>query len=156
MTPFTPPNPNYAARVRATFTQQPMSQFMQAELVDLGPGWVEITMPGRPELLQQHGQLHGGAVAFLVDVAGGFATYTMIPEDASAVTVEYKLNLLRPGIGDRFSTRCEVIKPGRTLMIVQADVFAHDTTQPDATPILCATSLQTIMVLHGKPDNTTV
>ncbi|MGE0426060.1 MAG: PaaI family thioesterase, partial [Reyranellaceae bacterium] len=83
------------------------------------------------------------------DSAAGYAAFSLMPADASVLTVEYKLNLKRPGIGERLSARARVIRPGRTLSVVQADVYAIAA----GTESLCVTSLQTLMCLHGQPDD---
>ena len=81
-------------------------------------------MPFRPELGQQHGFLHAGVITTIADVAAGYAAYSTMPPNSEVLSVEFKVNLLRPGVGERFIARARVIKPGRTLTVVQADVFA--------------------------------
>jgi uncharacterized protein (TIGR00369 family) len=81
-------------------------------------------MPFRPELGQQHGFLHAGVITTIADVAAGYAAYSTMPAASEVLSVEFKVNLLRPGVGERFVARARVVKPGRTLTVVQADVFA--------------------------------
>lgn len=149
MKTFTTKNPNYAARVRDSFDRQPMLQTLGVTLADVQPGYCEIHLPLRHELTQHHGYLHGGAYALLADTVAGYAAYSLLSEHESALTVEYKLNMLRPGIGTKFIARGRVIQRGRLLCIVQADVYAlHEGEEKH-----CVTSLQTIMVMAEMADN---
>ncbi|MDD2875400.1 MAG: PaaI family thioesterase [Azoarcus sp.] len=145
---FQPKDPDYAERVRASFGMQQAMQLIGAELAELEPGFAEIHLPHRPEITQQHGYIHGGVVGMIADSAAGYAANTLTPHDASVLTVEYKLNLLAPADGQRLVARGEVIKPGRTLLITRAEVFAVR----DEHWTLCAVMQQTIIAMHGKKD----
>jgi uncharacterized protein (TIGR00369 family) len=149
---FQPLNPAFAARVRDSFGRQPMMAHIGAELAVVEPGYCEIHLPYRPALTQQHGYIHGGALATIVDSAAGYAAFSLLPADASILTIEYKLNILRPGEGERMIARGRVIKPGRSLSVVNADAFAVK----DGVESLCVTSIHTLMVLHGKADDAPV
>ena len=149
---FTPLDPDYAARVRASFARQPMMAHIGAVLAVVGPGMCEIHLPYRRELTQQHGYVHGGALATIVDSAAGYAAFSLMPAGASILTVEYKLNLLRPGEGELMIARGKVIKPGRSLSVVNADVYAVK----GGVETLVVTSIHTLMVLHGKADDAPV
>src|SRR5690606_17264829 len=94
MTAFEPLNPDFAARVRDSFARQPMMAHLGATLAAVEPGYCEIHLPWRRELTQQHGYIHGGALAAIIDSAAGYAAFSLMPADASVLTVEYKLNLL--------------------------------------------------------------
>ncbi|MFP5340422.1 MAG: PaaI family thioesterase [Gammaproteobacteria bacterium] len=145
---FQPPNPDYAARVRDSFSRQGAMALIGAELSRLGPGACEIRLPYRPELSQQHGYFHGGIIGTIADSAGGYAAFTLMPADSSVLTVEYKMNLLAPGDGEALIARGRVLKAGRSLVVVQVDVAALKAGRETH----CATSLQTLMTMHGKPD----
>ena len=97
---------------------------------------------------QQHGYVHAGIIGAIVDTAGGYAGYTLFPEDASVLTVEFKLNLLAPAAGERLVAEGRVIKPGRTLAITQGEVHA----ERGGKRTLVALMQQTLMVMHGKAD----
>jgi uncharacterized protein (TIGR00369 family) len=97
---------------------------------------------------QQHGFIHGGVVGMIADSAAGYAAMTMVPSDASVLTVEYKMNLVAPASGEKLVARGRVVRPGRTLIVTQAEVFAIR----DGRETLCALMQQTIMVMHGKPE----
>lgn len=146
---FVPSNPDFAARVHDSFARQAAMRLIGARIGELQPGRCTLELDVRSELTQQHGFVHGGIVGMLGDSAGGYAAFSLMPADASVLTVEYKLNLLAPARGDRLQAVASVIKPGRTLSVVRADIFAHD--QGHAT--LVATMQQTVMVLHGRKDS---
>lgn len=145
---FQPPNAAYAERVCDSFARQGAMALIGAELSRLGPGECEIRLPYRPELSQQHGYFHGGIIGTIADSAGGYAAFTLMPADSSVLTVEYKMNLLAPGDGEALIARGRVLKSGRSLVVAQVDV----TVMKAGRETHCATSLQTLMTMHGKPD----
>jgi uncharacterized protein (TIGR00369 family) len=119
-----PANPNFANEVSANFAQQSIMKLIGASLTLIEPGVVEITLPFRQDLTQQNGYLHAGIVTTIADSACGYAAFTLMPEGSGVLSVEFKVNLLRPAKGENFLARAEVIKAGRTLTVVRADVFA--------------------------------
>ena len=119
----TPLNPSFATDVAASFAQQSIMNLIGARLSLVEPGTVEITLPYRDDLTQQNGYLHAGIVTTIADSACGYAAYSLMPAGASVLSVEFKVNLLRPAQGESFVARAEVIKAGRTLTVVRADVF---------------------------------
>jgi len=119
-----------------------------AELTELAPGYCAISIRPKPEILQQHGYVHAGIVATIVDSAAGYAGFTLFPADSSVLTVEFKLNLLAPATGDRLVAEGFVIKPGRTLAITRGEVHAES----GGERTLVALMQQTLIVMHGKPD----
>jgi uncharacterized protein (TIGR00369 family) len=151
MSAFAPANPDFAARVRDSFGRQPFMHLIGARITDLAPGLCEISVDYRRELTQQHGFVHGGVLASIADSAAGYAAFSLMPAEASVLTVEYKLNLLRPGRGETLIARGRVLKPGRTLTVVQADVFARRGGGEEQV----VSSLQTLMCLHGRADDAT-
>jgi uncharacterized protein (TIGR00369 family) len=145
---FTPLDPHYDARVRASFARQPFMAYLGAHITHLAPGQCDVELVYRKELTQQHGFIHGGALASIADSAAGYAAFSLMPAGSSVLTVEYKLNILRPGEGEAVIARARVVKPGRTLTIVQADVFALRAGREH----IVVTSLQTLMRLDGRTD----
>ncbi len=145
---FTPAFAGYAGRVRASFSRQGAMALIGAEIVAVEPGFCAIALTPRAEISQQHGYVHAGIVGAIVDTAGGYAGFTLFPEDASVLTVEFKLNLLAPAAGDRLVAEGRVIRPGRTLAITQGEVHA----ERDGKRTLVALMQQTLMVMHGKAD----
>ncbi len=119
------------------------------ELTRVEPGVVEITLPYRADLTQQDGYVHAGIVTTIADSACGYAAYSLMPPESDVLAVEFKVNLLRPAKGDKFMARAEVIKPGRTLTVVRADVFA--TSGKDEWRLV-ATMQGTMMRLPRRGD----
>src|SRR6476646_2037162 len=123
---MTPLNPAFATDVASSFAQQSIMKLIGARLSLIEPGIVEITLPYRDDLTQQNGYLHAGIVTTIADSACGYAAYSLMPAGASVLSVEFKVNLLRPAKGSGFVAVAEVLKPGRTLTVVRSDVFAMD------------------------------
>ncbi len=145
---FTPKDPNFEARVRASFDRQEFMTLIGARITRVAPGLVEIELPYRADLTQQHGFFHGGVTSTIADNACGYAAYSLMPADASVLTTEFKINLLAPAEGEMLRARGRVIKPGRTLTVCEAEVFAVK----DGVAKSCARLLETLMCLHGRPD----
>jgi uncharacterized protein (TIGR00369 family) len=143
-----PRNPDFEARVRGSFARQNAMGLIGARMTRVEPGRVEIELPVREDLGQQHGFVHGGIVGMIADSAGGYAAFTLMPADASVLTVEYKVNMLAPAEGDLLIARGEVLKPGRSLSVVRADVWARRGDKETRV----AAMQQTLMVMHGTPD----
>lgn len=148
MSRFVPKNPEFVARVRDSFARQGAMALIGAEITRLEPGSVDIAVTFRPDLAQQHGYFHGGVVGMIGDSAGGYAAFSLMPADASVLTVEYKINLLAPAHGERLIARGRVVKPGRTLTVTHVDVVVVR----DGHEHVCATLLQTLMAMAGKSD----
>ena len=136
-------NPSFAHEIRQSFTQQTVMTLIGAELTRVDPGLVEITLPYRADLAQQHGYLHAGIVTTIADSACGYAAYSLMPPNSEVLSVEFKVNLLRPAKGETFSAVAEVVKSGKTLTVVRADVFGIDEGRRD----LIATMLGTMICL---------
>ena len=146
---FEPQDPGFAARVRASFARQKAMAFIGARLAALGPGWTEVELPHRDELTQQKGYLHGGIVGMIADNACGYAAFSLMPAGCSLVTVEYKINILAPGRGERYRAVGEVIKPGRSLSVTRAEVYAESGERR----VHIATMQETLMMLPGTADS---
>src|ERR1700716_1512179 len=133
-----------AKRIRDSVGQQGFMTHIGAELSELTRGSCTLVVDRRPELLQQHGFFHGGVTAFLVDNATTIAAATS--RGQPALTAEYKLNLLSPAAGERLICRARVIKPGRQVAVVAADVFCVIGGIEKHT----ATALASIAMLPGE------
>jgi uncharacterized protein (TIGR00369 family) len=147
-TAWKPAFAGYAARVRDSFERQGAMRLIGARLTEVAPGYCAIAVTPREEIAQQHGYVHAGIVGALADSAGGYAGYTLFPEDASVLTVEFKLNLLAPAAGERLVAEGFVVKPGRTLAVTRGEVHA----ERGGERTLVALMQQTLMVMHGRPD----
>jgi uncharacterized protein (TIGR00369 family) len=148
MPAFQPAFPAYASRVRESFARQGAMVLIGAELVGVAPGYCAIAVTPRPEISQQHGYVHAGILSALVDSAGGYAGYTLFPAGSSVLTAEFKLNLLAPAQGERIIAEGFVVKPGRTLAVTRGEIHAERAGRRT----LCAIMQQTLVVMHGKPD----
>ena len=118
-----------------------------AQLTKVGPGLVEISIPYSADLTQQNGYLHGGIITTIADSACGYAAYTLMPPNSEVLSVEFKVNLLRPARGKNFIATAEVIKPGRTLTVTRADVVSIDENDKRE---LIATMQATMICLRNR------
>lgn len=142
-------NPAFADEVKRSFAKQAIMGTIGGELTRVEPGVVEITLPYRADLTQQDGYVHAGIVTTIADSACGYAAYSLMPPESDVLAVEFKVNLLRPAKGEKLVARAEVIKPGRTLTVVRADVFAINGSEDRQ---LVATMQGTMMRLPRRND----
>jgi uncharacterized protein (TIGR00369 family) len=143
---FLPANADYEERTRASFARQGAMKHIGAILRVVEPGHVEIALPFRPELAQQHGFFHAGMLSAIADSAGGYAGFTLFPAEAAVLTVEFKLNLMAAAQGEQAVAAGRVVRSGRTLTICQLDVYVERGGQRNH----CATGLQTLMSVVGR------
>jgi uncharacterized protein (TIGR00369 family) len=148
MSDLKPLDPDYAVRVRGSFARQAFMRTLGVELVHLAPGEVDLVMPHRPELTQQHGYFHAGATATIADTAAGYAALSLYPRGTGVLTTEFKINLLRPAEGERLIARGRVVKPGKTLTVCRSDVYGEDGGRETHV----ATALFSMMCLEGLND----
>ena len=144
---MTPADPNYAARVRTSFGRQQVMALLGAHLRTVDPGLIEIVLPCREELSQQHGFMHAGVVTTIADSACGYAALSLMPPGVGVLTIEFKVNLLNPAAGVRLVAQGRVAKPGRTLMVCTADVTAE---RADGTTHSVALMQATMMVVRDR------
>src|SRR4029078_1463719 len=142
--PHQPRNPAFAEEIKQSFSKQTIMGLIGAELSRVEPGVIEITLPYRADLAQQHGYLHAGIVTTIADSACGYAAYSLMPPSSEVLSVEFKVNLLRPAKGAMFLAVAEVVKAGKTLTVVRADVFGID---GEGQRELVATMLGTMICL---------
>lgn len=143
---FEPRNPDFASATRESFARQGLMGHLGIEMIAVRPGFVELQVPFSDALTQQHGYFHGGVMGAIGDSAAGYAAFTLTPPGSAVVSVEYKINMTAPGDGERLMARGTVKRAGRTLIVTSADVFVEKA----GTQSLCATMLQTIMVLPAN------
>ncbi len=148
MSTFEPRDPDWDKNVRDSFARQTVMSAIGARIAALRPGYCEIELPFRRDLCQQHGFLHAGITTTIADSAAGYAAFSLMPPGTSVLTVEFKVNLMAPAAGDVFIGRGRVIKPGRTLLAVEADVIARG---PDGEKAV-AQMLATMMCLADRAD----
>lgn len=135
-------------RVRQSFARQGLMQHLGASMHLARRGLVVVRLPFRAELAQQHGYFHAGGTAAIADTAGGYAGFTLFPENSTVLTVEFKINLLNPAQGDFLEAAGRVIKSGRTLTVCQLEVFSVMSTARN--PV--AVGQQTLICLTGRSD----
>lgn len=136
-----PADPDVDQRIRASFERQGLMAHLGARLTHVAPGRVHIVLPSRPEVTQQNGYVHAGATSAVADTAGGYAAYTLFPADTEVLTVEYKINLLAPAVGDHVEAIGTVLKSGRTLTVCTLEAYAVQ----DDRRTLVASGQQTLM-----------
>src|SRR5947209_426338 len=133
-------------RVQASFDRQQFMKTLGASLLSVKPGAVEIGIPFRADLTQQHNFLHAGAITSVLDSACGYAAMTMAPETADVLSVEFKVNLLSPALGERFVARAQVKRAGKKITVCAADAFAVSSGEEK----LVATMLATIITVQSE------
>jgi uncharacterized protein (TIGR00369 family) len=138
----------FRERVRESFARQPFINFIGGELGRVEAGAVDIALPFNASLAQQHGYVHGGVITAIADAAAGYAALTLAPVGSGVLTTELKVNFLRPAGEGRLEARGRVLKPGRTLRVVQSDVF--EIVQALERHVL--TGLVTMMFMEGLND----
>ena len=148
--PKPPADPDFAARVHASFARQAVMDTLGAQLAEVAPGRVVIEMAHKPELTQQHGFLHAGIVSTGLDSACGYAAFSLMPADAAVLTIEFKVNLLAPARGPQLRFEGQVAKAGRTISVVDGRAWQHDGAGGE--PTLVATMTATVMTVLGRSD----
>ena len=142
-----PADPGYVQRLRESFARQQAMHTLGAVLDTVEPGHVVITMRHRPELTQQHGFVHAGMIGAALDSACGYAALTVMPAGTGILTIEYKLNCLAPGVGERIRLVGRVRKPGRTILLVEGEALA---VTAGGAERLVATMTATEMTIRGR------
>jgi uncharacterized protein (TIGR00369 family) len=142
------PDPDFERRVRDSFARQAAMRTLGATLESVAPGRVVVAMAHRAELTQQHGFIHAGMLGAALDSACGYAALTLMPADAAVLTIEFKINLLAPARGPRFRFEGCVIKPGRTIIVVDGTALQTDADGGNGRRV--ATMTATVMSVHGR------
>jgi uncharacterized protein (TIGR00369 family) len=143
---FKVPDPDFEKRVYDSFNRQKLMRTIGAELTRLLPGEAEISLPYWHNLTQQHGFVHAGIIATIADTACGYAAFSLMPADMAVLTVEYKINLMSPALGELFVARGRVVRPGKTLSVCTAEVTANHRGKGK----IIATMLATMMALPNQ------
>lgn len=138
--------PDFRDRIIDSFNRQGAMATLGAELSRVSHGSVEIELPYDEKLTQQHGILHAGVISAALDSACNLAAYTLIDTDASILTIEFKVNLLSPGRGERFLFRADITKPGTNIIVADGRGYAVG----DGAAKLIASMTSTMMVVRGR------
>lgn len=144
-----PADPAFEQRVRASFARQQAMATLGISLEAVAPGHVVLAMAHQAPFTQQHGFVHAGIVSTALDSACGYAAFSLMPADAAVLTIEFKVNLLAPARGPRFRFEGLVVKPGRTISVVDGRAVQFDT---DGKEKLIATMMATVMTVIGRDD----
>jgi uncharacterized protein (TIGR00369 family) len=148
MSEMKPRNPDFERLVRDSFTRQRVMTLLGATLTAIEPGMVEISLPYRDDLTQQHGYMHAGILGTIADSAGGYAGFTLMPAGSNVLSVEYRMHLLAPARGETFVARGRVVRSGRTLTVCQLEVDAIE----NGASSRCAIGTQTLMCMRETAD----
>jgi uncharacterized protein (TIGR00369 family) len=143
---FKPQDANFEARIRTSFARQTAMATLNIEIADLSASEVALKMPYSAAYAQQHGFTHAGITTTALDTACGYAAFSLMPEDAAVLTIEFKTNLLAPARGDHFLFRARVLKPGRTMTVCDAQAFAVE----EGSEKVVASMTSTLMALFGR------
>jgi uncharacterized protein (TIGR00369 family) len=142
-----PPDPDFEERVRKSFARQAFMTTLGARLVVVEAGRVAVELPFRADLTQQHGFLHAGVVASAADSACGYAALSLMPAGAGVLSVEFKINLMKPAAGTLFRAAGQVVRAGKTLTICTGEVQA----ERDGVTSVIALMQATLMTVHDRP-----
>jgi uncharacterized protein (TIGR00369 family) len=145
---MTPLDAGYVTRVRDSFSRQQVMHTLGATLDVIEPGHVVISMLHRDAFTQQHGFLHAGIVSTGLDSACGYAAFSLMAADAAVLTIEFKVNLLAPARGPWVRFEGRVVKPGRTISVVDGRALQHAPGSSEQT--LVATMTATVMTVQGR------
>lgn len=145
---FEPQDPHFEQRVRDSFSRQRAMKTLGARLARVAPGEVDLELPFRDDLTQQHGFLHAGIVTTVLDSACGYAAFSLMATDRAVLSVEFKVNLLAPAKGDLLVARGRVKRPGRTLTVVTGDAVMVTSAGEE---VIIATMVGTMMALENRP-----
>jgi len=141
-----PRDPQFEARVRASFARQRFMTTLGASLERVAPGEVVIAFTHRDVLTQQHGYLHAGVMTSVVDSACGYAALSLTEAGVGVLSVEFKVNMLAPAIGERFIATGRVVRAGRTLTVCSGEV----TTERDGATVAVLLMQATMMSVRGR------
>ncbi len=141
-------SPEADARVRDSFARQGFMKKLGVEFRAIDYGYCELAVAFDETLTQQHGFIHAGVTATIADNACGYAAYSVMPKNSTVLTTEFKINMLAPAKGPVLVSRARVIKPGRTLVIVECDVWNIGAGEET----LAAKMLATMLCLMNKED----
>jgi uncharacterized protein (TIGR00369 family) len=147
MAAHAPRDPDFAGRVRRSFERQSVMHTIGARLCDVAPGLVEIELPYHDNLCQQHGFLHAGITTTILDSACGYAALSLMAAGTGVLSVEFKLNLLAPAVGELFIARGRVVRAGRTLIVCSGEVVSRSGASERSIALMQAT----MMVVANRP-----
>ncbi len=143
---FKPSDKGYEAKVRDSFNRQEIMKTVNASILSVKPGEVELEFPFQSILTQQHGFVHAGIVSTVLDSACGYAAFSLMPKNAAVLTIEFKINLLSPAKGERFRAVGTVKKAGRNITVTEGKLFS----KVDGEQKLLAIMIGTMMSVSDR------
>lgn len=135
-------NPNFEEEVRRSFAAQRVMNLIGASITLLEAGAVDITLPYREDLTQQNGFIHAGIITTIADSACGYSSYSLMPEGSDVLSVEFKINLLKPAKGEKFVAEGRIVRSGKTLTVARCDVFGYQSGNREAIAAMQATLIR--------------
>ncbi len=144
-TVFTPTDPLFAERVSLSFSHQGLMATLGARLRSVEPGRVSIELPFSSAIAQQQGLFHGGTIGAIADTAGGYAALSLMSVDSEVVTVEYKINFIRPANGALIVAQGQVLRAGRSVTVARVDVNVIENGQTVTIALLQATFMRVVV-----------
>ena len=145
---FTPLDPDFVSKVTHSFDRQKIMKTLKATIDTIDAGKVTLEFPYNEQFTQQHGFIHAGIISTILDSACGYAAFSLMPKGAAVLSVEFKVNLLSPAKGEIFRAKAKVKKAGRTISVVDSELFSCHKNQKK----LIATMTATIMTVMGRED----
>jgi uncharacterized protein (TIGR00369 family) len=136
-------------RIRESLSRQRMLVTLGASLQRVTDGEVEIVMPSSEGIQQQHGFVHAGAITTIADSACGYACLTRMPEGAAVLSVEFKINLLAPAVGERFVATGRVVRMGKTIGVATAEVVAQTAGKADSVVAVMQATMMRVEARNG-------
>lgn len=137
---------DYEAKVTESFNRQEIMKTLNASILTIQPGIVELEFPYQTSLTQQHGFIHAGIISTVLDSACGYAAFSLMPKETAVLTVEFKINLLSPAKGKLFKAVGKVKKSGRNISFTEGELFAT----LDGRQKLVATMTGSIMSVYDR------
>ena len=142
MSSFQVQDADFERRVRESFARQQVMRLIGASLRRVEPGAVDIEVSYREDLTQQNGYIHAGILTTVADRACGYAAYTLMPSGSEVLSVEFKVNLLRPAAGEVFVAEARVLKAGKTLTVARCDVYGRVADETKLIAVMLATIIR--------------
>ena len=139
---------NYKNKTIDSFSRQSVMKMLSAKLMIHEPGAISISFPFQAEYTQQNGYIHAGIVTTILDSACGYAAFTLMPPNLDVLTVEFKVNLLRPAKGEEFTAKGKVLKAGKVISVVEGIVYSSD--YGEGKPVASMTA--TIMAIDSSKE----
>ena len=143
---FEPSDTGYKEKVIESFNRQEVMKTVNASILAIRPGEIELEFPYQSNLTQQHGFIHAGIVSTVLDSACGYAAFSLMPENAAVLSIEFKINFLSPAQGERFRAVGRVKKPGKNITVTEGELFSY----AEGEQKLIAVMVGTMMSVYNR------